>query len=77
MLSELRGMISQLDDRSSPRVAVKNAYAPGVPFLGWYLSDLTFAAAGLPETRSSPMDKSWPLINFARYIKFSDILAGE
>lgn len=49
------------------RSAVRTAVAPCLPFLGLYLTDITFCRDGNPQHRLSPLDSSLRLINFDRY----------
>ena len=50
------------------RSQLRNAQPPSLPFLGLYLTDLTFCYEGNPSHRVSPLDSSLKLINFDRYI---------
>lgn len=49
------------------RAALRKAQAPCLPFLGVYLTDVTFCHEGNPATRTSPLDPNLKLINFDRY----------
>lgn len=57
------------------RNALRNAAPPCLPFLGLYLTDITFCYEGNPATRQSPADASLKLINFDRYQKMYRIVA--
>ncbi|KAI9101897.1 ras guanine nucleotide exchange factor domain-containing protein [Phlyctochytrium arcticum] len=56
---------------SDYRATLKRLSGPCLPFLGVYLTDLTFTEDGNPSTRPSP---SGPLINFDKYIKITRII---
>ncbi|KAI8908144.1 ras guanine nucleotide exchange factor domain-containing protein [Powellomyces hirtus] len=53
------------------RANLKRVQGPCLPFLGVYLTDLTFTEDGNPPTRSSP---NGPLINIDKYIKICRII---
>ncbi|KNC96346.1 uncharacterized protein SPPG_08247 [Spizellomyces punctatus DAOM BR117] len=53
------------------RAYLKRVQGPCLPFLGVYLTDLTFTEDGNPSTRPTP---SAHLINFDKYIKISRII---
>lgn len=54
------------------RQRLKKANAPCLPFLGIYLTDMTFIDDGNPDCRTSPNGKQ--LINFNKYVKMAKIL---
>lgn len=54
------------------RRRLKNAVAPCLPFLGVYLTDMTFIDDGNAKQRTSPGGQQ--LINFDKYIKITRIL---
>ncbi|ORZ02341.1 ras guanine nucleotide exchange factor domain-containing protein [Syncephalastrum racemosum] len=54
------------------RRRLKNAVAPCLPFLGVYLTDMTFIDDGNSKQRTSPGGQQ--LINFDKYIKITRIL---
>jgi hypothetical protein len=51
------------------RAALKRASLPALPFLGLFLTDLTFTDDGNPDTRNNGK-----LINFDKYAKTSKII---
>ncbi|KAJ3156000.1 hypothetical protein HDU89_005563 [Geranomyces variabilis] len=53
------------------RAVLKRVQGPCLPFLGVYLTDLTFTEDGNPSTRASPHG---PLINIDKYIKICRII---
>jgi hypothetical protein len=54
------------------RERLKNLVAPCIPFVGLYLTDLTFVDAGNPETRELPgLESRRMVINFDRYVKIA------
>lgn len=54
------------------RQRLKSTVAPCLPFLGVYLTDMTFIDDGNADRRLSPGGKS--LINFDKYVKITRIL---
>lgn len=56
------------------RAALRKAHTPCLPFLGVYLTDITFCHEGNPTHRTSPIDPNLKLINFDRYQKMSKII---
>jgi hypothetical protein len=54
------------------RQRLKATVAPCLPFLGVYLTDMTFIDDGNADRRLSPGGK--PLINFDKYVKITRIL---
>ncbi|CAO3643983.1 unnamed protein product [Cunninghamella echinulata] len=54
------------------RTRLKSSVAPCLPFLGVYLTDMTFIDDGNNDFRYTPSKK--PLINFDKYIKTTKIL---
>jgi len=52
------------------RERLKDLVAPCIPFVGLYLTDLTFVHAGNPATRELPgLEPKRHVINFDRYVK--------
>ncbi|VDB86882.1 unnamed protein product [Peniophora sp. CBMAI 1063] len=56
------------------RSRLRNTPPPAVPFLGLYLTDLTFCREGNPSTRASPLAPDKKLINFNKYHKMARIV---
>jgi len=55
------------------RSRLKAAVPPAVPFLGLYLTDMTFCREGNPSTRAPPGYPDHKLINFVKYHKMTRI----
>lgn len=66
-LETLRKAIEHTRNYSEYRATIRAAVAPCLPFLGLYLTDITFCYDGNPQTRVSPLDPNLRLINFDRY----------
>jgi son of sevenless-like protein len=49
------------------RGRIRNALPPTLPFLGLFLTDITFCYEGNSAQRQSPLDSTLGLINFDRY----------
>lgn len=56
------------------RATIRSAVAPCLPFLGLYLTDITFCYDGNPSHRTSPLDPNLRLINFDRYQRIAKIV---
>jgi hypothetical protein len=56
------------------RQQLRNTVAPALPFVGLFLTDLTFCHEGNAATRPSPSMPSMKLINFDKYVKMSRII---
>ncbi|KAL1710977.1 ras guanine nucleotide exchange factor domain-containing protein [Schizophyllum commune] len=56
------------------RARLRNTAPPAVPFLGLYLTDVTFCREGNPSHRASPTNQSKQLINFNKYHKLARIV---
>lgn len=56
------------------RQRLRQTFPPALPFVGLFLTDLTFCHEGNAPTRASPVDPSKKLINFDRYVKVSRII---
>ncbi|KAG0146366.1 hypothetical protein CROQUDRAFT_44547 [Cronartium quercuum f. sp. fusiforme G11] len=56
------------------RACLRKAQTPCLPFLGVYLTDITFCHEGNPALRPSPIEPSLKLINFDRYHKMAKII---
>ncbi|GAA95817.1 hypothetical protein E5Q_02474 [Mixia osmundae IAM 14324] len=67
----LRKSVEHTRNYSDYRAMIRNAVPPALPFLGLYLTDLTFCQDGNAATRPSPQDKTLQLINFDRYQKIA------
>ncbi|KAH7911736.1 ras guanine nucleotide exchange factor domain-containing protein, partial [Hygrophoropsis aurantiaca] len=56
------------------RSRLRNTAPPAVPFLGLYLTDVTFCREGNPSYRDSPYVPSKKLLNFNKYHKLARIV---
>ncbi|EIN12418.1 ras GEF [Punctularia strigosozonata HHB-11173 SS5] len=56
------------------RTRLRNTPPPAVPFLGLYLTDITFCREGNPSHRASPLAPDRKLINFNKYHKLARIV---
>ncbi|KAJ7743773.1 ras guanine nucleotide exchange factor domain-containing protein [Mycena metata] len=56
------------------RSKLRNTAPPAVPFLGLYLTDVTFCREGNPSHRASPMNPERKLLNFNKYHKLARIV---
>ncbi|KIM89141.1 hypothetical protein PILCRDRAFT_768369 [Piloderma croceum F 1598] len=56
------------------RSRLKETAPPGVPFLGLYLTDVTFCREGNPNFRASPGNPAKKLLNFNKYHKLARIV---
>ncbi|KAJ3007665.1 hypothetical protein HKX48_008993 [Thoreauomyces humboldtii] len=70
MLDALRTTMSATRNFGNYRSALHSANPPCVPFLGFYLTDLTFVEDGNPDSLSAAPH----LINFAKRQKTADVL---
>lgn len=67
LLEKLRKATEHTRNYAEYRAALRRASPPALPFLGLYLTDLTFCHDGNPSTRASQLDPELKLINFDRY----------
>ncbi|KAF5382714.1 hypothetical protein D9615_002919 [Tricholomella constricta] len=56
------------------RSKLRNTAPPAVPFLGLYLTDVTFCREGNPSHRASPINSGKKLLNFNKYHKLARII---
>ncbi|KAF5858242.1 cell division cycle- protein [Aspergillus alliaceus] len=68
LLEQLRDLMSSEKNWVKYRDALRQSNPPCVPFLGIYLTDLTFIDDGIPDLTTSGM------INFAKRLKVADVL---
>ncbi|KZV82274.1 ras GEF [Exidia glandulosa HHB12029] len=73
-LEELRKLADHARNFSEYRNRLKAARPPAVPFLGLYLTDMTFCRDGNPSHRSPPGDPTRRVINFNKYHKMTRIV---
>lgn len=58
------------------RAKVRSAQLPALPYVGLFLSDLTFVHVGNKPTRPSSIDSRRQVINFDKYEKLKNIIKG-
>ncbi|KAK5138374.1 hypothetical protein LTR08_003435 [Meristemomyces frigidus] len=77
-LSELNAVIDYSRNYASLRKRLESPVAPCIPFLGIYLTDLTFLDAGNPRTRELPgtaSDHPVIVINFDKYLRMAKVIS--
>jgi hypothetical protein len=67
ILENLRKATEHSRNYAEYRSRIRNAVPPCLPFVGLFLTDLTFSYEGNPAERPSPVEPSLRLINFDRY----------
>ncbi|KAI0352648.1 ras GEF [Trametes cingulata] len=73
-LEALRKLADHARNYHEYRSRLRNTAPPAVPFLGLYLTDLTFCREGNPSHRTSPKAPEKKLINFNKYHKLARIV---
>ncbi|PPQ76387.1 hypothetical protein CVT26_015376 [Gymnopilus dilepis] len=73
-LESLRRLADHSRNYHEYRSKLRNTAPPAVPFLGLYLTDVTFCREGNPSHRASPTDPSKKLLNFNKYHKLARIV---
>ncbi|KAF8578064.1 ras GEF [Ramaria rubella] len=73
-LESLRKMADHARNYSEYRSRLRSTNPPAVPFLGLYLTDVTFCREGNPSHRIAPRDPNRKLINFNKYHKLARIV---
>ncbi|KAG8886253.1 hypothetical protein FRB97_006257 [Tulasnella sp. 331] len=73
-LDTMRTLTDHAKNYAIYREALRATQPPAVPFLGLYLTDLTFCREGNPNTRPSPLEPARPLINFIKYYRLARIV---
>ncbi|KAF9046682.1 ras guanine nucleotide exchange factor domain-containing protein [Panaeolus papilionaceus] len=74
LLEGLRRLADHSRNYHEYRSKLRNTAPPAVPFLGLYLTDVTFCREGNPSHRASPTDASKKLLNFNKYHKLARIV---
>ncbi|KAF8627382.1 hypothetical protein AX17_006197 [Amanita inopinata Kibby_2008] len=74
MLESLRRLADHGRNYHEYRGKLRNTAPPAVPFLGLYLTDLTFCREGNPSHRVSPPNSNKTLLNFNKYHKLARIV---
>ena len=79
-LDELRGVVDFSRNQASLRRRLENPVAPCLPFLGVYLTDLTFVDVGNPKLRELPgaasaSGEAVSVINFDKHMRMAKIVS--
>ena len=78
-LENLKSVVKHDRNYLTLRQRLQNQVPPCVPFVGLYLTDLTFVDAGNQSTRQlpsvSPSEESKPVINFDKHMKTAKIIS--
>ncbi|EPQ54463.1 ras GEF [Gloeophyllum trabeum ATCC 11539] len=73
-LESLRKLADHARNYHEYRSRLRNTAPPAVPFLGLYLTDITFCREGNPSHRASPLAPEKKLLNFNKYHKLHRIV---
>ncbi|KAF5345551.1 hypothetical protein D9758_012001 [Tetrapyrgos nigripes] len=73
-LESLRRLADHGRNYREYRAKLRNTAPPAVPFLGLYLTDITFCREGNPSHRASPLNADKKLLNFNKYHKLARIV---
>ncbi|KAJ3919614.1 ras guanine nucleotide exchange factor domain-containing protein [Lentinula edodes] len=73
-LESLRRLADHGRNYHEYRTKLRNTAPPAVPFLGLYLTDVTFCREGNPSHRNSPLNPDKKLLNFNKYHKLARIV---
>ncbi|KAI1793272.1 ras GEF [Ganoderma leucocontextum] len=73
-LEALRKLADHARNYHEYRSRLRNTAPPAVPFLGLYLTDITFCREGNPSHRTSPKSLDKKLLNFNKYHKLARIV---
>jgi len=74
VLEAMRKITDHTRNHAEYRSRLRRIAPPAVPFVGLYLTDITFCREGNPALRPSPKDENWMLINFIKYHKLARIV---
>ncbi|KAI0070257.1 ras GEF [Panus rudis PR-1116 ss-1] len=73
-LEAIRKLADHARNYHEYRSRLRNTAPPAVPFLGLYLTDITFCREGNPSHRASPKNPDKKLLNFNKYHKLARIV---
>ncbi|KAI0320546.1 ras guanine nucleotide exchange factor domain-containing protein [Amylostereum chailletii] len=73
-LDAIRKLADHARNYHEYRSKLRNTAPPAVPFLGLYLTDITFSREGNPSHRPSPLAADKKLLNFNKYHKMARIV---
>ncbi|EPQ26580.1 uncharacterized protein PFL1_06906 [Pseudozyma flocculosa PF-1] len=74
MMDHQRRSIEHTRNYAGYRARLRSTEPPAVPFLGLFLTDLTFCYEGNAPTRPCPAAPDKKLLNFDKYVKISRII---
>ncbi|CUA68792.1 Ras guanine nucleotide exchange factor Y [Rhizoctonia solani] len=72
-LENLRKLTDHTRNHYEYRARLRSARGHAVPFMGLYLTDVTFCREGNPDKRVSPYDPTRTLVNFDKYRRLASI----
>ncbi|QRW06659.1 Ras guanine nucleotide exchange-like protein [Ceratobasidium sp. AG-Ba] len=72
-LENLRKLTDHTRNHHEYRSRLRGVHGHAVPFLGLYLTDVTFCREGNPDKRVAPYDNSRTLLNFDKYRRLAGI----
>ena len=75
MMDQQRRAIEHTRNYAGYRARLRGTFPPAVPFLGLFLTDLTFCHEGNAATRPCPSAPEKKLLNFDKYVKISRIVS--
>ncbi|KAK9353016.1 ras guanine nucleotide exchange factor domain-containing protein [Lipomyces doorenjongii] len=77
LFAELKSIIVYEKNYASYRTLLRNTSPPCIPYLGVYLTDLTFADEGNSDFRTfhPDLEDSSPIINFDKHVRTTKIIA--
>jgi len=73
-LDSVRKLADHARNYHEYRSRLRETVPPAIPFLGLYLTDITFCREGNPSHRASPLAAEKKLINFSKYHKMARIV---
>lgn len=74
LMEQQRHTVEHTRNFAGYRQRLRSTLPPALPFVGLFLTDLTFCHEGNAATRISPTDPSKRLMNFDKYVKMSRII---
>lgn len=74
LMEQQRKAVEHTRNFAGYRQRVRSIMPPAIPFVGLFLTDLTFCHEGNASTRPSPADPNKRLLNFDKYVKMSRII---
>ncbi|PWN32833.1 ras GEF, partial [Meira miltonrushii] len=74
LMEQQRKAVEHTRNFAGYRQRLRSIMPPALPFVGLFLTDLTFCHEGNASTRPSPADPNKRLLNFDKYVKMSRII---